>query len=152
MKLLTAVVAIIGSVALLVALAIGVPVAAFLLTYGCHENEDRLAVSLSAHGIFDNRPSGAQPYGERKTSCEEDDRIVDVQQIYRLPAGRNDVLDFYREVAARDGWKPSAEDDANGLCSTKAIDGEDVALSVWLNGSGTFSVSLSSSVEDGGWC
>ncbi|MBT2234107.1 hypothetical protein [Nonomuraea sp. NEAU-A123] len=132
---------------------IGVGAFSFFASHGCGSGEDRLAQSLAAHGIFAQRPSGARPQGERTAICDVDDRIVDVEQVYRLPDAGKDVFDFYREVAVRDGWEPSSEEeDASGFCFTKAIADKDVDLSVSVDKPDMFYVRMSSSVDGGGWC
>lgn len=152
-KPLAVVMALVVLVAVLGVMGIGVGALSLFASYGCGSGEDRLAQSLAAHGIFDERPSDAQPQGERKAVCDVDDRIVDVEQVYRLPGAGHDVFDFYREVAVRDGWKPSTEEEnAGGFCFTKAIDGKDVDLSVSVDEPDTFYVGMSSSVAGGGWC
>jgi hypothetical protein len=145
--------AVVVLLAVLGVMGIGVGALSFFASYGCGSGEDRLAQSLAAHGIFAQRPSGAQPQGERTAICDVDDRIVDVEQVYRLPDAGDGVFDFYREVAVSDGWKPSTEEeDAGGFCFTKAIADKDVDLSVLVDSPDLFYVRMSSSVDGGGWC
>ncbi|MEU4228351.1 hypothetical protein AB0F17_28990 [Nonomuraea sp. NPDC026600] len=153
MKPLAAVLAFVVLVAVLGVMGIGGGALSFFASHGCGSGEDRLAQSLAAHGIFAQRPSGARPQGERTASCDVDDRIVDVEQVYRLPDAGDDVFDFYREVAVRDGWQPSTEEeDAGWFCFTKAIADKDVDLSVSMDKPDMFYVRMSSSVDGGGWC
>ena len=153
MKPLAVVMASVVLVAVLGVMGIGLGALSFFTAHGCGSGEDRLAQSLAAHGIFAQRPSGARPQGERTAICDVDDRIVDVEQVYRLRDAGNDVFDFYREVAVRDGWKPSTEEsDEGGFCFTKAIADKDVDFSVSVDEPDMFYVRMSSSIGGGGWC
>ncbi|MEV7012296.1 hypothetical protein [Streptosporangium sp. NPDC051022] len=122
-----------STIAVLVAAAVWggallVPVAFFVLNYGCDADDDRLVDSL---GILDVRPAGATPQEGRDSSCEEDDRITTVWQTYRPSGPRADVLPFYRDIALKNGWGPSPEDDGEGVyCFTKSVEGRRVELSV----------------------
>ncbi|MER6950717.1 hypothetical protein ABT294_42535 [Nonomuraea sp. NPDC000554] len=153
MKVALGVIAALAAIAVVAVSTIGAPALTFLVTYGCHGAEDQLAESMKAHRIFETYPPGAQAQGQRESTCDDDDRVVDVSQEYRLPSSRDDVIDFYRKLALRDGWKPSPEmREADDFCFTKAIDGKDTDLTVWTGDeSDTFYVGLSSSIESGGW-
>ncbi|MEU0486605.1 hypothetical protein ABZ260_46505 [Streptosporangium sp. NPDC006013] len=122
-----------STIAVLVAAAVWggallVPVAFFVLNYGCDADDDRLVASL---GILDVRPASATPQGGRGSSCEKDDRITTVRQTYRPSGPRADVLPFYRDIALKNGWRPSPEDDGEGVyCFTRSVEGRKVELFV----------------------
>ncbi|MFJ2034242.1 hypothetical protein [Streptosporangium sp. NPDC087985] len=154
-----------STIAVLVAVCVGVgaalvaPIAFLVLTYGCTADDDRLAASLATLSILDAHPASATPQEGRGSSCDSDDRITTVGQTYRPSGSRADVLSFYRDIAIKDGWTPSPEDDGEGVgCFTKSVDGRGVELSVWFldalgEGHGDdYDVHVSSSVAGGGWC
>ncbi|NUR25082.1 MAG: hypothetical protein HOV83_04415 [Catenulispora sp.] len=145
-----AVVAALAATAVIIALVVGTPVISFVMTYGCHGAEVDLAKSMKAHPIFTTYPPGATPQNAWYSSCDDDDRVVEVSHEYRLPDGEVDVLGFYRDLALRDGWTLSPEAGDN-FCYTKDVAGNSTDLTVWLADE-TFSVGLSSSIEGGGWC
>ncbi|MEU8207400.1 hypothetical protein [Streptosporangium sp. NPDC049046] len=69
-----------STIAVLVAAAVWggaliVPVAFFVLNYGCDADDGRLVDSL---GILDVRPASATPQEGRDSSCDEDDRITTI--------------------------------------------------------------------------
>ncbi|WP_440072017.1 hypothetical protein [Streptosporangium sp. OZ121] len=136
--------------------ALVAPIAFVVLNYGCDADDDRLVDSL---GILDVRPASATPYGGRDSSCEEDDRITTVWQTYRSSGPRADVLPFYRDIALKNGWRPSPEDDGEGVyCFTKSVEGRNVELSVGFvdeTGKGygdDYEVLMSTSAAGLSWC
>ncbi|NUW42152.1 hypothetical protein [Nonomuraea rhodomycinica] len=119
-----------------------------VLSYGCGSKEDRLTETLVAQEVLERRPAGVEPLGQRGTSCDDDDLWVNVEQVYRLPPARVDVLGFYREVATGDGWRPGEQAGPAEGCYTKVIDGEVVDMELAMEErADTYTVTLSSSSE-----
>ncbi|NUW31736.1 hypothetical protein HTZ77_09885 [Nonomuraea sp. SMC257] len=117
-----------------------------VLSYGCGAKEERMTEALVGQDVLERRPAGVQEVGPRGTSCDDDDLWVNVEQVYRLPPARVDVLGFYRETAGRDGWRSGEE--AGPVCYTKVIDGDVVDMELSLEDrADTYTVTLSSSSE-----
>lgn len=152
MKDFLAVVAMSVLLCLMVTAGFAVPLIAFVLTYGCGSDEDMVARGLARHPVLAAHPPGADRDGEPSEYCEDDDEIVDVSQGYLLPGADERVIGFYRDTAARAGWRPGTEG-PGWICLTRVIADRDVALSVVLSEPpGTYQVSLSASVNNGGGC
>ncbi|MFD0887475.1 hypothetical protein ACFQ08_23265 [Streptosporangium algeriense] len=104
----------------------------------CTDDEERFASVLGRLGVLDARPVGAEPYGRRGEGCDGDSRIMYAERSYRLSTSRAGVLSFYREAAAKDGWKPAPVPErweaTTEICLTKVIDGRNVYLSFWYYG------------------
>ncbi|NRQ36254.1 hypothetical protein HII36_31130 [Nonomuraea sp. NN258] len=128
------------------------PVVIVLLTYGCGWSEDRTAETFAEHAVFDQVPPGARTEGTWSSYCEEDDEIVSVAQEYRFSGSPEDVLGFYRKVAAEHGWAPparkeDADPDELRYCGT--VDG--MRVEMWLTtGSDSYVIDLNEGMN--GWC
>ncbi|MFF5207010.1 hypothetical protein [Streptosporangium sp. NPDC000396] len=147
-------------IAVIVAVCVGIgavaiaPIAFLVLTYGCTADDDRLADSLATLSVLDAHPASATLEEGRGSSCDSDDRITTVWQTYRLSGPRADALSFYRDVAIKEGWAPSPDDDGEGVsCFTKSFGGRDIDLSVeFPDATGEkYDINVSSSPDGGGW-
>ncbi|MFJ8696925.1 hypothetical protein [Streptomyces roseolilacinus] len=137
--------------------------------YGCTRADEELAPTLASLSILDTHPSQTQPEDERYSGCDEDDGFAYAGQYYRLTTSRADVLAFYREAAAEDGWRleganpsPSPTPDSlaidtSALCFEKLAAGTTVHLAVWfpsdLGGSSDdYGLEVTASHDGTAWC
>ncbi|MFH8803763.1 hypothetical protein ACH4F6_29825 [Streptomyces sp. NPDC017936] len=137
--------------------------------YGCTRADEELAPTLASLSILDAHPSRTQPRHERHSGCDEDDGFAYAGQYYRLTTSRADVLAFYREAAAKDGWRlesasssPSPAPgglavDTSALCFEKPVAGTTAHLAVWFPGdlgdsADDFGLEVTASHDGTAWC
>ncbi|MGW6056737.1 hypothetical protein [Streptomyces sp. NPDC055189] len=112
-------------------LLVGLPVAYFLTTYGCGEEEDRLAEVLAGEAVLDSGPDGADRK-DRYRECDDDDRFVVVGTQYRHGDAPESALRFYGTTARADGWQPRTTKKGKVVpgCFTKPVGGTTAYLTV----------------------
>lgn len=137
--------------------------------YGCTRADEELAPTLASLSILDAHPSRTRPRGERYSGCDEDDGFAYAGQYYRLTTSRADVLAFYRQAAAEDGWRlesavPSPSPapgslavDTSALCFEKPVAGTTAHLNVWFPGDlgyspDDFGLDVTASHDGTAWC
>ncbi|MGV9943573.1 hypothetical protein [Streptomyces sp. NPDC003401] len=137
--------------------------------YGCTRADEGLAPVLASLSILDAHPSRTQPQDERYSGCDEDDGFAYAGQYYRLMASRADVLAFYRQAAAEDGWRlesagssPSPAPgslavDTSALCFEKSVAGTTAHLAVWFpsdlgDSPDDYGLDVTASHDGTAWC
>lgn len=137
--------------------------------YGCTRADEELAPTLASLSVLDAHPSRTQPEDERYSGCDEDDGFAYAGQNYRLTISRADVLAFYRQAAAEDGWRLEGADpapspapdglaiDTSALCFEKPVAGTTAHLSVWFPGDlgdspHEYGLEVTASHDGSAWC
>ncbi|SCF92294.1 hypothetical protein GA0115259_104884 [Streptomyces sp. MnatMP-M17] len=142
-----------GLIAVPMVMFVGEPIRYFLFTYGCREEEDRLAEALAGDPVLDAPPTGAGK-AETYKGCDDDDLFVWVGTEFPYDASRQSVLVHYRETARANGWQPQATD-ADGRpsdCFTKRIGGTTAYLSVYGPDNGKAGVGITADQAGSEWC
>ncbi|MFF5917320.1 hypothetical protein ACFY8C_03075 [Streptomyces flavochromogenes] len=137
--------------------------------YGCTGADQELAPTLASLSVLDAHPGQAQAQDERYSGCDEDDGFAYAGQYYRYTASRADVLSFYRQAAAEDGWRLASANpspspapgslavDTSALCFEKSVAGTTAHLAVWFPGdlgdsAGSYGLDVTASHDGFAWC
>ncbi|MFF7146361.1 hypothetical protein [Streptomyces nodosus] len=146
--LLTAAVAVSGL------LLVGWPVVHFLTTYGCGEDEERLAdLMTGAAGALDTAPEGTG-LKKRYRECDDDDRRVVVGTHYRYDGSPTSALAHYRKAAGAAGWQPRTTAGGGTVpgCFTKPVGGTTAYLGVEGPDDGLLHVEIIADRAGSQWC
>lgn len=148
----TAVKAVLGATALLVATGVAVtwPVLAEVMEdrSRCAEGYDLVAEALEPFDVLEARPPGTVAAGGRESSCDDDDHAVSVGQSYRPgPAydEQGEIEPFYRALALRRGWRvePAPDGAEEEPCLVRDVGKRQVTLALWFPPGGDYHVSVS---------
>ncbi|WP_189506968.1 hypothetical protein [Streptomyces narbonensis] len=137
--------------------------------YGCTRADQELAPTLASLSILDAHPKRTQTQDDRYSGCDEDDGFAYAGQYYQYSTSRADVLSFYRQVAAEDGWRLASADpspapapdslavDTSSLCFVKPVAGTTAHLSVWFpsdlgDSDGNYGLDITASHDGFAWC
>ncbi|MFD5365581.1 hypothetical protein [Streptomyces sp. NPDC127103] len=94
---------------------------------GCEGSDGRVR-EVSSHGILGSHPTKAvvpAAFKDLESGCWEDsgEAWVYAERIYVYPGPKAEVISYYEDKAARDGWKqsrsgarPSAKEDPTDIC------------------------------------
>ncbi|MEU6676372.1 hypothetical protein [Streptomyces sp. NPDC046925] len=134
-------------------LLVGLPAACFLTSYGCGEEEDRLAEALAGEAVLDSVPEGADRE-DRYRECDDDDRFVVVGTRYRHGDSADGVLRHYEAAASAAGWRPRAAKGGNTVpgCFTKPVGGTTAYLTVEGPDDGRLHVEIIADRAGSPWC
>ncbi|MET9650540.1 hypothetical protein ABZZ44_09740 [Streptomyces sp. NPDC006460] len=131
--------------------------------YGCTFRDQELADELATFAVLEVRPPDARKSGKRYSSCDEDDGFADAGQHYEHTGTREELLAFYRAMAAKDGWQPGRDRRDDGLCFSKPYGAVTAYLSVWFPSSydiegepranaKEYGLDVSASHDGSAWC
>ncbi|MGW1400494.1 hypothetical protein ACWCRF_17915 [Streptomyces sp. NPDC002405] len=134
-------------------LVVGLPVLYFLTTYGCGEDEDRLAGVMAGAAVLDTAPEGADAK-DRYQGCDDDDRFVVVGTQYRYGGSAENALAHYGRAAGADGWRPmtTGRGETVSGCFTKSMGGTTAYLGIEGPDDGLLHVEITADRAGSQWC
>ena len=112
---------------------------------------DRLGSALAKESVLAAYPAGSAPVSGGTASCDFDDGHVQAWQDYRLAVPDTEGLEFYRDVAVAEGWRPV--EGHRSPCYAKEVGGSTAFLLTGRSYEGDrFTVSITADIEGSPWC